>query len=365
VLLMLAATLLLVTLAAAFANGANDVSKGVATLAGSGVTDLRRAVWWGAVCTVAGAVAAAGAAQGLVAVFSGKGILAGGALGAEALLAVAIGAAAWVAIATWTGLPVSTTHALVGGLVGAGLAAAGPEGVLWKGVLARTALPLAASPLLAIGLTTATMPSARRAFRRLGRYCVCLERDAPLVALAGSVAAFAPRGAARVVAGADCPPAVVARVNALDSLHWLSAGGTSFARALNDAPKILALGAAAAAVSGLGLPALFVLVALAMGAGSWFGGRRVTATLAGRVTRLEPDGGLAANGATTVLVVLASFLALPVSTTHVATSAIAGTGISSGALCWGMVRRIAGAWLVTVPAAGVVAAVCVVLLGGE
>src|SRR5260370_24018976 len=110
------------TVIVAFGNGANDVSKGVATLVGSGVTNLRRALFWGTAWTVAGGVAAAFASQGLVAVFSGKGILA--APPSPAFLgAVAVCAIGWLVMATRTGRPVSTTHSLVGGLGGAGVAA--------------------------------------------------------------------------------------------------------------------------------------------------------------------------------------------------------------------------------------------------
>lgn len=348
------ALLVALTLILAFANGANDVSKGVATLVGSGVTDLRRALRWGTAWTVAGGIAAAFAARGLVAVFSGKGLLAAPP-GPEFLVAVAAGAIGWLIIATRTGLPVSTTHSLVGGLVGAALTAQGAGGVNWAGVMTKTALPLALSPVLSLALMLAVFPLIGLAFRRFNRYCVCVERTEPVVVMSGSTAAFAQGSSLHVIAGADCPSQVVARLQAMDSLHWLSAGCTSFLRGLNDTPKILALGVAAAATAGVGAHGFFALVALAMGAGGYIAGRRVTKTLAGKVARISPDDGFAGNLVTSALVGLASFFSLPVSTTHVAAGAIIGIGAHQRDVRWKMVRDMVLAWVVTLPVAGIIA----------
>lgn len=355
--------MLLVALAlfVAFANGANDVSKGVATLVGSGVTDLRRALSWGTAWTVAGGVIAASASRGLVAVFSGKGLLTAPP-GTDFLVAVAIGAIGWLIIATRTGLPVSTTHALVGGLVGVGIAAGGVGGVQWAAVATKIALPLAVSPLVALALMMASYPLISLAFRRVNRYCVCVEREEPEVLGAGPVAVLTGGSAMRVIAGAECPSAVVARVNAMDSLHWLTSGATSFFRGLNDTPKILALGAVAAAATGIATEWFFLLVALAMGAGSYVAGRRVTETLAGKVTTIRHDDGFAANLVTSALVGLASFYALPVSTTHVSTGAITGVGARKADVRWRTVRDMAVAWVVTLPIAGIIACLAYVAL---
>ena len=353
-----AALLVALTLVVAFANGANDVSKGIATLVGSGVTDYRRAILWGTVWTVAGGIAAAFASQGLVAVFSGKGVLATPPVGPVFLVAVTSGAIGWLVLATSTGLPVSTTHALVGGLVGAGLAAQGVGGVAWAAVARKVALPLAMSPLLSLALVVAVFPVVGLAFRRLNHYCVCVERQGVAlvpVAAATPVSVVSSPTTLHVLAGGDCPPQVLTRLNALDSLHWLSAGCTSFFRGLNDAPKILALGVGAAATVGVTPAPLFLLVALAMGAGSHVAGRRVTQTLAGRVTRIAPNDGLAASLVTSALVGLASAFAAPVSTTHVSSGAIVGIGAHTRDVRWKVVREMLLAWLVTLPVAGVLA----------
>lgn len=355
------ALLVALTLLVAVANGANDVSKGVATLVGSGVTDLRRALFWGTAWTVAGGVIAVFASQGLVAVFSGKGLLAA-TPGTDFLVAVAVGAIGWLIIATRTGLPVSTTHSLVGGLVGVGIAAEGVSGVQWAAVATKIAVPLAVSPLVALAFMMASYPLIGFAFRRFNRYCVCVGREEPVVPGAGSTAALTGGSAMRVIAGADCASAVVARVNAMDSMHWLTSGATSLFRGMNDTPKILALGVLAAAATGIATEWFFLLVALAMGAGSYVAGRLVTETLAGKVTTIRRDDGFAANLVTSALVGIASFYALPVSTTHISTGAITGVGVRKGDVRWRMVRDMAVAWVVTLPIAGIIAGLAYVAL---
>jgi PiT family inorganic phosphate transporter len=266
-------------------------------------------------------------------------------------------------IATLAGLPVSTTHALLGGLGGAGIAAQGASGVLWGAVAWKAALPLAVSPVLSLGLMAALFPLIRVGFRRAERYCVCLERQEMALFAPGGAAALTGSSSLTVIAGADCPPHVVSRVNLLDSLHWLSAGLTNLFRGLNDTPKILALGVAAAVATGLSQSSLYVLIALAMGAGSYLAGARVTDTLAAKVTRMAPGEGLAANLVTSLLVASASGLGLPVSTTHVSSSAIIGVGLHNRDVRWRMVSEMLVAWLVTIPVAAGIAWLAMSALG--
>ena len=152
-------------------------------------------------------------------------------------------------------------------------------------------------------------------------------------------------------------PAVTARVSVLDGLHWLSSALTSFARGLNDTPKIVALGVAASVVLAIDGSSFYVLVALFIGAGSLIGGFRVTETLARKVTPMTPGEGFAANLVTTLLVGLASLYALPVSTTQVSSSAIIGIGLRRGGrgVHWGKVREMLFAWVITLPAAALAA----------
>jgi PiT family inorganic phosphate transporter len=141
----------------------------------------------------------------------------------------------------------------------------------------------------------------------------------------------------------------------MDGLHWSSSALTSFARGLNDGPKIVALGVVAASGLGLSGAGFYAAVALGIGAGSLVAGFRVTETLAMRVTRMSPPEGFAANAVTTLLVGLASWAALPVSTTHVSSGAIVGIGLRRDArgVHWHTVRKILLAWLVTLPAAAI------------
>jgi PiT family inorganic phosphate transporter len=361
--LLMGLVLVLLTLGLAFANGANDVSKGIATLVGSGTTKYRAAVLWGTVWTVAGALAAAVASQGLVETFTGKGLLSNPPSGSAFLLSVACGAIGWLLFANATGLPVSTTHALAGALCGAGIMAAGVPGVSWTGVAWKVALPLALSPLISLGLMLVLAPAAVPLFRRAHKFCVCVESRQAMPAAAGAALA-APLPALGLVAASDCPPETLVRVGLLDSLHWTSAGATSFFRGLNDTPKILALGVAATAgfgISGLGF---YALVAAAMGLGSAVGGSRVTETLARKVTWISHDDGLLANLTTSGLVCAASLWDLPVSTTHVSSGAILGiaAGSKGTTIHWKTVREMLLAWAVTLPVAALVAAVAFRLL---
>ena len=354
---MLAATLVVITLALAFANGANDVSKGIATLVGSGVSNYRRAVIWGALCTVAGSVVAGFLTQALVATFNGKGLLAQPQTSHAFMLAVACGAVGWLIVATRTGLPVSTTHSLAGALLGTALVAVGTGGIAWKAVASNVALPLLLSPAIALLLLIAILPLLRPFIARFTRYCVCVEAaESALVTPDGMILR---ESIPSVQAGpaATCTTAV-ARFGAVDSLHWISSGAASFFRGVNDAPKILAVGIAAGTLVGLTNIDLYVLVAGAMGAGSLIAGFRVTRTLAEKVTPIEPGNGFAANLVTAFLVAIASRFALPVSTTHVSTGAIVGVGLSRGGgdLRWKTVGEMLLAWVVTLPASGALAA---------
>ena len=360
------AAIVLVALAGslAYANGSNDISKGIATLVGSGVSSFRTAVVWGTLWTVLGGIAAAFVSQGLVATFSGRGFLERPVEGAAFLSSVAIGAAAWVLFASRTGLPVSTTHAIAGALAGAAILAQGASALHWSTFGKRVALPLAFSPVVSIGLVFAVFPLLRRAVARVETYCVCLERGVTISN--GALAMSSVSGAAIVETQENCAasPAVAARISAVDALHWLSSALTSFARGLNDTPKIVALGIVASAAIGISGVPFYLAVAAAMGAGSLYAGLRVTETLARKVTPMSPGEGFAANLVTTLLVGLASLAALPVSTTHVSTGAIIGIGLHRGAdsVRWRTVREMLLAWLVTLPAAALLAGMAYALL---
>ena len=357
--------LIALTLVLATANGANDVSKGIATVVGSRVASAKTAVVWGVVATAAGGLVAAFATQGLVKTFSGKGIVLVPETGLPFFLAIAIGAIGWLVVATMTGTPVSTTHSIFGALLGVAMVKGGLEGVAWTGAMMKVAVPLLFSPLVSLLLVLAVLPVIGRLFQRFGRYCLCIEEQEPVLATVGggamsSMAAEVPR----MNAGESCSNGSVARFSAVDSLHWLSSGATSFFRGMNDTPKILAIGIVASVAIGISTTSMYVLVAAAMAIGGLFGGFRVVETLAHKVTPLEPDNGFAANLVTSILVGLASRWAMPVSTTHVASGAIFGTGV--GSKNRGLRLRVVGeillAWVITLPLSGIVGAVAYGLL---
>jgi len=350
----------------AYANGANDVSRGIATLVGSGVTNFRRAVLWGTAWTLAGSFAAAAASQSLVATFSGKGFLAAPNVSPAFLASICLGAVSWVLFAARAGLPVSTTHSIVGALAGAAIVAQGAASLHWGFVAKKVALPLLLSPALSLLVIYALFPLLKPLLASVDRYCLCLERRVAITAYGTAVLQGVVLETAVVEREEACAasPAVAGRLNLVDGLHWLSSGATSFARALNDTPKIVALGLAASALLSVTSFTFYAAIALAMGLGSLVAGFRVTQTLACRVTPMSHTEGLSANLVTSLLVGLASTKGLPVSTTHVSSGAIIGIGLhrGSGTVQWGTVREMAIAWLVTLPAAAGIAAVAYSLL---
>jgi PiT family inorganic phosphate transporter len=351
--------------AVAYANGANDVSKGVATLAGSRLATYRQALQWGTVWTVAGTLIALMVSATMLKTFS-TGLVSGSVgLAPTFPLAVAIGAFMWVLIATRTGLPVSTTHSLTGAIVGAAVMGGGATGVQWMLVLKAVALPLAFSPMVAALLAYTLHAVVSRRLVEASRYCICSRNRSLVMPDAPAGGVIAARQIMLPVLVVDETRACAdgetleAGVRVTDAAHWLSSATLSFARGLNDTPKIVALVLAAAAVVGMAAPSTYVTCALVMGLGSVLAGRRVTRTLAERVTDIDPLEGLAATAVAASLVLAASAVALPVSTTHVASGAIVGVGLRSGsrAVQWTTVRAMVVAWLITVPVSAAGAAI--------
>src|ERR1044071_6368536 len=184
---LLCATLL------AYANGANDNFKGVATLLGSGVSDYRKALSWATVTTFAGSIAAMGLSSQLVMTFSGKLLVSAPTLAPPGFpLAVCAACAATVLLASRLGAPISTTHALVGSLLGAALVVPGSS-IEWAKAGAQIFLPLAAGPLVALISAVALYPMFSFARGRLGitrETCVCVGGDwVPQAQAATSIAA--------------------------------------------------------------------------------------------------------------------------------------------------------------------------------
>ncbi len=332
------------------ANGANDVSKGVATLAGAGVTRYRTAILWGAATTLAGALLSIQLGRGMGKLFS-KGIVSGTPTPAFAL-AVLLGTLSWVALASVAKLPVSTTHAIVGSLVGAGLVLA-PSTVQWSGVMQKVVLPLLLSIAVAYGVSlilALVVHGLTRLVRRRGEPVAV-----PVPAGGGSTQVLAPP---RIEPASETR---VARFGFLDPvlavLHWISSGAASCARGLNDTPKIAAIGGFALLPAGYSATTVSLVVAAAMAAGSLVG-IRVARTLGEKIVKMNHAEGFTANLTTATLVGAGALAAWPMSTTHVSTGAIVG---SAG----GQLSRISGrtlrdfliAWTLTPAVAGVIGAI--------
>lgn len=357
--------------ALAFANGANDNFKGVATLFGSATTGYRRALAFATATTFAGSLGAVDLARGLVRTFSGAGLVPDDVAAAPAFApAVAAGAAATVWLATRLGLPVSTTHALTGALVGAGAVAAGPGAVKIATLGSKFVLPLAVSPLAALALAAVLYPLFRRARLALGverETCVCVGTEfVPVAALgAGAAAAVAEARTAVVVARGGCVERYRGGVlglsaqTLLDSLHHISAGAVSFARGLNDTPKIAAILFGASAL-GTGAAetrfVTFLIAGIAIALGGVLSARRVAETMAHRITPMNAGQGFTANLVTSLLVVFASLHGLPVSTTHVSCGALIGIGAATGGARWRTIGGIVLAWVGTLPLGALLAA---------
>jgi len=362
-------SLFLLVLALAYANGTNDVSKAIATLVGSGVTDYRTAILWGTIWTTVGAAVSGIVAGAMLNTFS-TGLIQPGIAAPPALAgAVLFGAIAWVLVASRTGLPVSTTHALTGALVGAGLVAIGSDGLTWSAITQKIALPLLLSPVLALSLSLVLHPVIRFIAGRWEGTCLCVMPESrALVTIdergnTRTLFQASALGEPVVAVPSQCDRAGLRGVTiGLDTIHWISSGLTSLARGINDAPKILAMlllgGALASWPSEIMKVAAFAGAALAMGLGSFIGGYRVTEVLAEKVTRMDHVEGLSANVTTSALVLVTATMGLPVSTTHVSSSAIIGIGILKGlkAVRWTTVRDMVLAWVVTLPVAGILSA---------
>lgn len=360
-------TLLLIfiaTLFVAYANGANDNFKGVATLFGSQAASYRQSITLATLATFAGCIASVFLAADLVRAFSGKGLVPDAVVASpHFLLAVAIGAGCTIILATLLAFPVSTTHGLTGALVGAGGMAAGRD--LNLGALGGSfVLPLLLSPVLAVMLTTGCYLLLRRAPARLGigkDSCVCVGEEAVAVPVGVVGSGMTARVALTAATGttADCTARYQGRVWGVDAqqlltaAHGVSAGVLSFARGLNDTPKIVGL---MLVVQALDIRLGMLAVALAMAAGGLLSARKVAHTMSSKIAAMSDGQAFSANLVSGLLVIAASRLGLPVSTTHVCVGAISGVGLVNGSANTRVLRNIVLSWVFTLPVAAVIAA---------
>ena len=379
---MLVVFLVIAAVFLAYWNGANDNFKGVATLYGSGTVSYRTAITIATIATFAGSICAIFIAQGLVASFSGKGLVPQSTAGGlDFLMAVGFGAAFTVLLATRLGFPISTTHSLVGGLLGAGLMALGWD-VNFHRLGSTFFIPLVISPFIALLLGASVYWVFTRARRAMGinkESCICLGKQrefVPITALAnGEISDAAmnmgldnitnPNLALTVADISDCVDIYTDRVwgvrlqMLLDVAHGMSAATVSFARGLNDAPKIAGLLVAAQAFD---IRWGMVAIAVGMALGGLLNARRVAETISHKITDLNHGQGFSANLVTGILVIFASNLGIPVSTTHVSVGSIFGIGMVTGNRNNQLIGSILLSWVITLPVAMVFSALAYLLL---
>ena len=374
--------LFVATLFLSYWNGANDNFKGVATLYGSGTVSYRTAITLATLATFAGSVCAIFLAQELMTSFSGKGLVpAGTAGGADFLIAVGFGATCTVLLATRLGLPISTTHSLVGGLTGAGLMAVAAD-VNFHRLGGAFFVSLIASPCIAVAVGAIvywSFTSIRRILGLTKESCICVgeQREfVPVRALSksgnGATAISvelgylsSPEVAVTVADEAECINLYTDRVwgfhlqKSLDIAHGMSAATVSFARGLNDTPKIAGLLVAAQLFD---IRWGMVTIALGMAIGGLINARRVAETISHKITQLTHGQGFSANLVTGIMVIFASQLGVPVSTTHVSVGSIFGIGLVTGKRNNKVIGGILLSWLVTLPVAMVFSALIYWLL---
>ena len=323
----LVVVIVVVALAFDFTNGFHDSANAIATSISTKALTPRVALAMAAVFNVVGALIST-----KVATTVGSGIIpppTHGAAGLVVVLAALVGAIVWN-LGTWYfGLPSSSSHALIGGLVGAALASS--EAVKWQGIVDKVVIPMVLSPLIGFGLSYLFMIALLWTFRKANA------------------------------------------VRANRGFRWgqiVSAATMSFGHGTQDAQKTMGVIALTLVVSGHlgakdGIPLWVILsAAAAIAAGTYSGGWRIMRTLGRRIFSLTPASGFAAQTVASVVLLGNAQFGLPVSTTHVITSSVMGVGATRrfSAVRWGVAGNIVFAWVLTIPAAAAVAALMWVIL---
>ena len=309
-----------VALAFDFLNGLHDAANSIATIVSTRVLRPHYAVIWAAFFNfVAFLFFGLHVAQTI-----GTGIIGADVVDAQVIFGALMGAITWNIVTWWLGIPSSSSHALIGGLVGAGIAKVGLSAIVWAG-LGKTAAAIVVSPLLGFFLALLLIFVVSWIFVRATPFSV--DRQFRIYQFISA------------------------------ALYSLGHGG-------NDAQKTMGVIAVLLYSQGfLGgtfhVPLWVVLACqAAMAMGTLFGGWRIVRTMGSRITRLTPMQGFCAETGGAATLFLATWLGVPVSTTHTITGAIIGVGAARrlSAVRWNVTNGIVFAWVVTIPAAGIVAA---------
>jgi inorganic phosphate transporter, PiT family len=328
----LALVIFVVAVALAFdvINGFHDSANSIATVVSTRVLSPRTAVLWAAffnfVAMFVFAPRVADTVSKIVKVTPGDPVY------IYVVLAGLLGAIAWDLITWWSGLPTSSSHALIGGFAGAGIAHGGWEALRWEKIIKTVEfIPLA--PLMGLAVAFVLMVGVYWTFRRWR-------------------------------------PLAVDRL--FRRLQLVSAAFYSLGHGGNDAQKTMGIIVALLVASGhLGADVELSLVDhktvwiilschVAMAVGTALGGWRIVRTMGMKITKLRPVGGFCAETAGALTLFLATHSGIPVSTTHTITGSIIGVGATTklSGIKWGVARRIVWAWILTIPAAAIVAAIC-------
>jgi len=364
---MLIVLLFLATVFVAYANGANDNFKGVATLYGSQTMGYNGALAWATVATFFGSVASIFLAATLLSRFGGKGLVPDVlAATPEFMMAVALGTGVTVLLATVLGFPISTTHAITGALAGAGFSAVGMG--LNIGTLSSVFfLPLIASPVIAMGMGSLSSWFVKRGNTNekaeVDDRCLCVGNPSfELVPVSAqydvSKASLVSPLEVRIGTVCECEKEFgaqkvsVKEYSLRDTLHFISSGLVSFARGLNDTPKIVAF---LLVIEAFDVKYGMLAVALGMAIGGILQSRKIAEVMSNKLCDIDKNTGLTANLITSFLVIFASRLGMPVSTTHVSVSSIYGAGAVKGQAHHSIFGGIFASWVITLPVAAVTA----------
>jgi PiT family inorganic phosphate transporter len=343
--LIVVIALILTALLFDFINGFHDAANSIATVVSTRVLSPLVAVAWAAFFNFVSAAPVLWGAELRVAATMGHGIVEFPALQARGptfvlvfIFAALVGAIFWNLLTWWWGLPSSSSHALAGGMIGACLVALGPSGLIASGIW-KIVLFIALSPL--IGMVLGSMAMVATAW--------VVRRNTP------------------------------ARVDRwFRRLQLVSAAIFSYSHGTNDAQKVMGIitvilygtvWADRAALIRNHFPVPFWVVLLCQAAialGTLFGGWRIVKTMGHNLTKLQPIGGFCAETGGGVTILALAHAGIPVSTTHTITGAIVGVGATRGtrAVRWGVAGRIIWAWILTIPASGLVAAIVYYLARG-
>ena len=323
-----------------FINGFHDSANSIATIVGTRVLSPFKAVLWAAVFNFMAAFTTGTAVAKAV----GSGFIDVNLLDANLILAALLGAIMWNLITWWFGIPSSSSHALIGAMAGAGLAKGGGAAITWGTKWNQTLAAIVLSPMLGAMVAMVLMVLVAWLFYRVR--ATRAERFFKIAQLGSS-------GFLSLAHGSNDAQKTMGVIMALlVGTQQYFAKETGFLRHLyiqnfDHIPAWIEIGA-------------YTAIAL----GTLFGGWRIVHTMGSRITKLRPVGGFCAETAGATVIYLASHFGIPVSTTHTITGSIVGVGSAQrlSAVRWGLAGRIVWAWVLTIPAAAIMAAASYIAL---